>query len=328
MTTKYKNRATTFSIVSLLGLLTVSCGSYQGSSYYDSDGIYNAAAPVATEAPVAQKTENTTNASADAYREYFNRKAEEIDDLPDNSMYFTDIDAYSSTPQDTTDVETSLDYDYVDGYAGWGQNATDVTVNVYNNSPYYGYGWGGYWGYSPYRYSGWYSPYWSAGWYSPYWYGYSPYGYYGGYSPYYGYGYYGGYYGYYGGGYYNHHPYYRRNNVAYANGRRGSAQRGSVVTRNSTRSAINATGKNASINRRNTNNTVQTRSQQNTRNNSDFRVRTRNMNPTTPNNNTRSYTPQNNNTRSYSPSTPSYSPGRSGGGGGGGRSGGGGGRRG
>jgi hypothetical protein len=165
-----RRNASFCSLIGILGILITSCGSYQNSSYYDTDGIYGNTENRNTEKVVQ---DNKTN----HYKDYFNSMQ---DNQP--TEIFTDVDSYS-------DYDTS--YDTIQrtnsGYADWGNNYEKATINVYPNNwglslgfgysyPYYGYGWG----YSNY---GWNYPYYGWG-YSGYGWGYSGYGWN---YPYYGY---------------------------------------------------------------------------------------------------------------------------------------------
>lgn len=200
--------------LSILPALLVSCGSYY--AYY-SDGIYG-------EAPAVQYLEvvehyptpprqQTTVVRSNRYSDFFRDKAQQYNNPEESFTHFTDVDGYASKSYTAPEQQS---------YAGWGNNPSQVVVNVYDNdyywrNPYYGYN--SYWGYgawypSSYRYDyygypyyrnrvnwgisigwgGYYNPYWGwGGYYNPYW-GYA----YGGYYPYYR-----GYYPYYGGRYYS-----------------------------------------------------------------------------------------------------------------------------
>lgn len=95
------------SIYSLIGLLTIlmsSCGSYQNTSYHDTDGVYNDS---------ERRTDNTTannNQNTNEYKEYFGS-------LQDDPEIFTDPNDYQSPsyaerPNDSTYVAET-------GYSGW-----------------------------------------------------------------------------------------------------------------------------------------------------------------------------------------------------------------
>ncbi|GLB53847.1 hypothetical protein NBRC110019_28880 [Neptunitalea chrysea] len=300
--------------------LMVSCGSFQSSSYYDTDGIYSSSNVNYNEVAVTEAPDDTQYSSVDAYRAYISELASE--EIPnDSTPYFTDIDAYYSNDSvvDSTEVATNINYEYADnGYAGWGQNTSDVNVNVYS-TPYYGYGFG--FGYNYYGW-GWNNPYyWNAGWYNPYWYG--GFGF-----PNYAYGW-GGYHGWnnYGwNGYYHPHYPYHRNNIAYSRTRRGTP---SLAASRNTRSVVNnatrRVNRNAVVSRRRTKSaTTRTRSNSRTRTytpsttRSTTRTRTYTPSTTRSTTRTRTYTPSTtrSTTRSYSPSRSSGSRTRTSGGGG------------
>lgn len=211
MKTYYFSKRNIFlkSILGLLGLTVISCGTYQNKSYYDNDGVYG----------VDKQRSGVQNTETNKYKEYFGSNANNYN--TDQSENFTDVESYSSQNDSVASNKT-------ESYAGWGDNDNhNVTINVYNddwnwhNSGY----WNNYWGYRPMDfgiYVGWNS--WNSGWCNPYW-AYS--GYYGPswgwYNPYYYSGYYG--YGYYGYNNWNN-GYYGNNNYVYNHGRRGSAYNG------------------------------------------------------------------------------------------------------
>lgn len=149
-------------------LLLTSCGSFQGASYYDNDGIYSSStlSDNSYERPV--KDDNRS-----IYRDYFNYKAQEYEAIANenDSLYFTDIDNYSGTG----DYDPNYESDY-NSYAGWGDNTTDFSINIYNNNwgwnrwyrgyNYWNSGWWGwndpwYWN-SGFAWNGYYNPYWGG----------------------------------------------------------------------------------------------------------------------------------------------------------------------
>ena len=104
-----------------------SCGSFQYSGIYD-DGIYSESVP----AQQANETVDNSSNSSDYYKNYFKEKSLQIEE--DNSV-FTDVDSYGGTYAD--------DSEHTNNYAGWGENnSSEIIVNVYDNGPYYGNGWG------------------------------------------------------------------------------------------------------------------------------------------------------------------------------------------
>jgi uncharacterized membrane protein YgcG len=215
----YDNKITIYSILGLMALLTASCGSYQSTSYYDSDGVYGS-----NERGNTSQTEPTTR------KDYFSAYKTE------NTETFTDVENYSTSYADapsTVVVQESANY------GGWGDNTEGVTVNVYGgNWPYYG--WNNYWYGSYWGWNSWIGPSWGIGW------GWG-YPYYGGYYGW-GYPYYGGYYGnyYYGGGHYHNH--YSNHSYAYNSGRRNynyNGGRGRNYSTNGTRSYSTGTRNNS-----------------------------------------------------------------------------------
>ena len=198
-----------FSLIGLVAIFTASCGSYQNSSYYDNDGVYGS-----TERPKEQVENKYSEQNIEKSNEY----AQQFKAMQEDYAYFTDVDTYQSEePQDTAVVVYRNEYSDQE-YAGWGNNASNVTINYYDNnwgwnnwySPYWGYsniGWGAGWGWNS-----WYGPSWGWGWNSYY-------------GPSWGMGW-NGYYGSgWGGGYYNSWDWYgyRGRNVAYNAGPRGGS---------------------------------------------------------------------------------------------------------
>ena len=132
-----------FSIIGILSVLVVSCGSYQNSSYYDIDGVYGA--------PQRYET-NNENKYSEQNLEQSNKYSEQFRNMQDDYTYFTDVEDYSSELNDSV-VTVYRNSNNNQQYAGWGNNASNVTVNYYDN-----WGW-----------NNWYSPYWGMGWNN--WYG-------------------------------------------------------------------------------------------------------------------------------------------------------------
>lgn len=276
----FKNKLPLLAVLTLLIGLT-SCGSYQYVGQ-DSDGIYGP-----SDRRVEYREVPVRVANADAqnnnsyYKNYFKEKSLEYENESLENEIFTDIDSYEGNYALEND---SLEIAY-EGYGGWGQNSSEVSINVYPNygfnnywwhRPYYAWGWGGYYG--PF-YSGWGYGFNSFYWHSPYYGGYygsfyNPYYYYRSYrySPYYNNRYYG-------------NRYYSGRGVAYNTGRRGSSynrrgitnnrnsnfiRRNSLSTRNyssarrpNVRSNTNTTRRSNTINNRNLNNTTRTRANTN-----------------------------------------------------------------
>ena len=146
-------------IIGFLGLIITSCGSYQNSSYYDNDGVYN------TNGDKIVVKDNQATSSSVQYQQYFKSLQS-----TDSEEIFTDVNSYGSnydTGNDSIQRPST-------GYASWGSSPEQTTVTVYpDTSWYFGYGWG-----YPYYGYGWGYPYYGYGWgyYPPYW-GYPGYGY-------------------------------------------------------------------------------------------------------------------------------------------------------
>ena len=122
--------------IGLLSLFMISCGSYQNSSYYESDGIYG----TSTDRNAERRNTNSDN----YYKDYFSA----LQDDSQSSEVITDIDKYSDFD--------SVDNDSYTGYAGWGDNQTGTIVNIYPN--YWGmnsgFGWNN-WGWNNWGWNNW-----------------------------------------------------------------------------------------------------------------------------------------------------------------------------
>ncbi|MDH0675672.1 hypothetical protein N5D03_14100 [Empedobacter sp. GD03861] len=250
-----KISATTLILVAALGIS--SCSTYQPSGY-ESDGVY-----------YNPKTDKTYQ---QAQPQYGNEQGEQENqgEIKIGSPYFDaegngaeqfyyqdDVDSTNDNTQSKSATKVKINgyglggynyfgnNDYTLTYNGssnynWGRN-DGVEINIWNNYPWYSYGWGGF--YNPYHW-GYYNPWYSYGWggfYNPYHWGY--------YNPWYG-GYYGGYYGwnnwygypgYYGYGYGYNRPRGIYSQPGYRNGGRLNN------TINSTRPVGSLNGRNNQI---------------------------------------------------------------------------------
>jgi hypothetical protein len=131
------HKASLSTLVGFLSLLAVSCGSYQNSSYYDSDGIYGNS----YKKPIATETQNNKN----QYKDYF-RSLQNNNHSP---RTFTDIDNYNDYH-----LENEASQNEYENYPGWGDNVQNLGGNVYDTgwamNNWYGnnwwwnhdYGWG------------------------------------------------------------------------------------------------------------------------------------------------------------------------------------------
>ena len=178
-------------------LLVTACGSYQNSSYYDTDGIYGT-----TEAGMRKRA--IDQEAAVAYQNYFSA----LQETKDTAVVFTDVASYSSYNNLENNIEES-------SYPGWGNNSQNININYYPDNwglafgfryPNYRLGWRNlyYGGYFPYNY--WHDPFMTS------W----------GFHNYYGFNYYPNYFW----GYPNYNPHYggsySERSYNHTNSRRGS----------------------------------------------------------------------------------------------------------
>ena len=264
-----------------LGLIIASCGSYQQSSYYDNDGIYSDNTPTTVERRPEQRNYQQNNTETNTYSDYFGEKANQYDEILDSEI-FTDVDSYSSNAvNDNVQQGQLTDYysseNNYQGYGGWGDNNSNVSITIYdngwNNWGYGGlYGWANpVWGWNNWGYGGYYGYGWNNPWgwnrwnnwgYGGFGYGYAGFGF-GWNNPYYGYGY--------GYGYrnYNRNYGYTNRSYAYNNSRRGNYNRTTInngATTNALRGRSNVNTRGDSPRYRSTDSrTATARSSSNTR---------------------------------------------------------------
>jgi len=222
-------KAAAWATYGFAAITLVNCNTYKGVAD-EEDGIYGDHYIVEESTAIEGKN--------NYYQQYFSTKAAQIEEIPEEDLVFTDIDAYSS--QESLDEEgyVVVEEDYIDDYGSWGNNTNEVTVNVYGgwNNGFFGNGWNtGYW------YGGWNAGYWGGFrpwgfnyWNNPYW-GYSSYW---GANPYWGWGnaYYNPWF-YYGSGWgYNGHysPWYFNNNGYTTIANRGRSNQDRLVSRGRT----------------------------------------------------------------------------------------------
>src|SRR5688572_23276836 len=89
-----KRKMSIYSIFGLAVFAFSSCGSYQNSSYYDRDGIYNSSDKQNTD---SQNSNNQSSNQNNQYKDYFGSLQN------DKVEIFTDVDNYTSTYENTTD---------------------------------------------------------------------------------------------------------------------------------------------------------------------------------------------------------------------------------
>lgn len=166
---------TTFKLFSLLfiTILFASCGSYQQASYYEDDGIYSGRDAVTTVEKKSPEAVRIENKESDIYRDYFGQKAEEFGEILEDEI-FTDVDSYYSGGVENDSIPLGAQTDYFadnntyQGNPAWGDNPTNLTINVYDNWGWGGLGWG--WGWNdPWLWNGWgWGGYgWGWGWNNP-----------------------------------------------------------------------------------------------------------------------------------------------------------------
>ena len=152
-----------------------SCNTYKGV-VEDGDGIYGN--------NYSFDESNAVDSKNNYYQQYFSTKAAQFEEIPEEDLVFTDIDAYSSQETMDEDGYIVVQEEYIDDYGSWGSNGSDINVNIYGgwNNGFFGNGWNlGYWyggwnaaywgGFRPWGFNYWNNPFWG---YSSYW-GYSPY---------------------------------------------------------------------------------------------------------------------------------------------------------
>ncbi len=198
---KLRNRLSYLIFGGLSVLTTVSCGSSQ-STTADRDGIYG-------DSRYDRRSE--TSSSSAYYRDYFGT-------LHDETLVYTDAANYNS---DSATAEKPRE---ATGYAGWGNEPDNVTVNIYGNNwgwnnwyaPSWGWGWNNWYGPSwGWGWNSWYGPSWGIGWgwnsWGAGWYG--GWGWNNWYGPGWGWGY---------NQWYSPHWYGHNHHYVYGGGRRGS----------------------------------------------------------------------------------------------------------
>ena len=141
--------------------ICIHCGSFQGVSYYDSDGIYNNTitstdsnnntAPAEARSQNQQVSPNYGTASNNGYyQNYFQNLSDEYTSTPSDNEVFVDVDAYNSP------VQTNQP---------WGAQPNQTEIYVINNRPNNPFFFGSGWGYNRF---GWGFANWNLG-ANPYW---------------------------------------------------------------------------------------------------------------------------------------------------------------
>lgn len=133
----YQRNIPQFAFIGFLCLLISSCGSYQNSSYYETDGVYGSN----SSRVVYNESQNT---SGNQYQEYFRS----LQNTNSSSEIFTDVESYNNYE----DVNDSIQAPNT-GYASWGSNPQSTTIYIndigWNNWYGAGWGWNNPWGWTP-----------------------------------------------------------------------------------------------------------------------------------------------------------------------------------
>jgi len=146
-----------------LGFMAVvasSCGSYQNVSYYDRDGIYGD-----VDKPQNNNQNPQVSQQNNQYKEYFGS----LQNNNEGVETFTDVENYKSNYDNAQQNNNS---EYSNGYSGWGNNSSNVNINVYDTN--WGWNsWNNYWNWNiGWGWNSWYGPNWGWGlnsWYGPNW---------------------------------------------------------------------------------------------------------------------------------------------------------------
>lgn len=115
----------TIAIISSLLLMTA-CGTYQQVGT-DNDGIYSSTTPSVEQETYAE----VNNTGSNYYENYFKEKSSELELYAEDEV-FTDVDDYEGDYVENDSVQVQRE-----SYAGWGQENSNVTINVYGNSGFY-----------------------------------------------------------------------------------------------------------------------------------------------------------------------------------------------
>jgi hypothetical protein len=163
-----------FFLIGIVSIIITSCGSYQNVSYYDNDGIYSS--NTTKKEQVSKNNNENTDPKSHEYAQKFRA-------MQDEYTYFTDVNTYQSSGQQDNAI-TNYDPEYSNqNYAGWGNNASNLSINYYDNgwgwnnwySPGWGFnnmgwGWNSWYGNNlGWGWNNWYGPNWGWGWNN--WYG-------------------------------------------------------------------------------------------------------------------------------------------------------------
>ena len=130
-------------------LTLISCGSFQGSSYFASDGIY-----VSDKIAISENSQLITKNNY--YQQYFKNAAETGYIEPNSDqIYFTDTDAYESTDRYQEEI-----IEENKSQIPWGEETSQTEIILMNNRPNFFWGLSGFaFNYSPFRNNFFMNPY-------------------------------------------------------------------------------------------------------------------------------------------------------------------------
>ena len=139
----------TLRLLSISLFLTIlSCGSYQGVSYYRSDGIYgDPNTPETEQIPSSKSRENLY------YKDYFGNLADGYSSLEDpQGETFTDVENYSNNQ--------NYGNKSINSQAPWGDNTSKTEIYYINNNPW-GY-FNNVWAFNRGFFNSFYDPFWAG----------------------------------------------------------------------------------------------------------------------------------------------------------------------
>ena len=126
--------------LSLIALI-VSCGSFKGSSYFNSDGIYF------SESKLISEKHNTITKN-NYYEQYFKEASNNgYVETTEKDIYFTDVNSYNTSGEYVDEIV----FDNNNSQIPWGGESSQTEVILVNNFQNYSWGLAGFgFGYSPF----------------------------------------------------------------------------------------------------------------------------------------------------------------------------------
>jgi hypothetical protein len=117
-----RKKAAAWATYGFAAITLLSCNTYTGVTE-DEDGIYGNNFIV--------EESNMIEGKNNYYQQYFSTKAAQIEEIPEEDLVFTDIEAYSSQEYLDEEGYVVVEEEYIDDYGSWGSNSNDITINVY-----------------------------------------------------------------------------------------------------------------------------------------------------------------------------------------------------